>query len=53
MLGCVIYSLARMSFRKTSYPDFETLGNGEYMTFLLDGPAVSYLQLKKNKFTFK
>lgn len=42
-----------MAFRKTSHPDFETMGNGEYMIFLLDDPTVSYLHLKKNKSIFK
>lgn len=42
-----------MSFRKTSNPDFETIGKGECTTFLLDDPTVSYLHLKKNKSTFK
>lgn len=53
MFDCVIYGLARMSFRKTSHPDFETLGNGDYLTFLLDDPTLSHLQLKKKKSTFK
>lgn len=42
-----------MSFRKTSNPDFEIICNGEYVTSLLNDPTVSYLHLKKNKFTFK